>query len=345
MKGFKDGNLKLYIAQDPKDESQEILVEMDKIAIDSSLLDKKVGLNIQPRSEKELFDEVASIQARLNPQKQQKIIIAIEEYAKNLFTLREKINTVDKEIKQLTYTLKTGAKYKQENQVIQSRINPYKEERKTLNKALQSLKCSFSVKNAKQQIVKTLRLPKVKITKTKADSIVFSKRKTQSIERLSLGNFKSALKNKEPFVIKENVNTLCVELYAHPKQNQVVGLKYFNSIANPHIKTKINPKYKNIFDHINPTLILYKNDIIKVLDTKENSEAYYIFNGGGLVAGSNNKLSIKNINHNSFRKINKKTEKIKESKESTITPNKTTIISKVKIDFFGNIREDKQNDK
>ena len=40
----------------------------------------------------------------------------------------------------------------------------------------------------------------------------------------------------------------------------------------------------------------------------------------------------------SFIKVEKKGE-IKESKEDNVTPNKNTIISKVNIDFFGNITE------
>ena len=344
MKGFKDGNLKLYITKDPKDKTKEILAEMEKVHIDNSLLDKRVGLNTQPRSAKEVLDEVKSIQNRLNPTKQQNIIIAIEIYAKELLRLRGDIDLVDVEIKLLSKTLKTGAKYKESNQLIQESINPHKDNKKKLTAQLQRLKCSFRVKNGKHQIVKTLRLHKVKIGKTHADSILFSKRKTKSIERLSVANFKKALKDKEPFVIKENETTLCVELYSHPKQNQVVGLKYFNSIANTHIKTKINEKYGNEFENKAPSLVLYKNDIIKVVNTKDGTITYYIFNGGGDISATNNKLIIKNINYNNFKKIDKKGN-IKESKESAITPNTKTIISKVKIDFFGNITEDKPNEK
>ena len=208
--------------------------------------------------------------------------------------------------------------------------------------------CSYRVKNGKRQIVRSVKLHKVKISKTSADSILFSQRDDKSIERLSFSNFKQAIEKKEPFVIKENESTLCVELYSHAKQNQVVGLRYFSSIANPHIKTKINKKYNNIFDKAIPSLTLYKNDIIKIIYTKDSTEEYYIFNGGGKVSNSgksaNNKLTIKNINLNTFKKINRKG-KIIEEKEGTVTLNSATIVSKVKIDFFGNITEDKQNEK
>jgi hypothetical protein len=376
MKGFKDGNLKLYVTKHPKDESKEILAEMEKVAVDTSLLIKSVGGFPKPRSDAEVKKEILSIQSRLNPQKQQKIIDAIEIYADELLALRSQINSLDKEIEKQKKRIKTGKQHKEFNDGIKIEMQPFQEKSKSLSTKLQSLNCSFTIKNSKKQIVKTIRLHKVKISKTSADSIMFSKRDEKSIERLSTSNFKQAIENKEPFVIKENESTLCVELYSHPKQNQVVGLKYFSSIVNPHIKTKINEKYGNIFDNADPSLTLYKNDIIKVLNTKDGSENYYLFNGGGDISGSNNKLSIKNINLNNFKKIDKKnvvqlkkiewavtTNKFnfiasmpnnkkfldrfdpKYQKEDAVTPNKTTIVSKVKIDFFGNITEDKQNEK
>ena len=343
MKGFKDGNLKLYVTKNPKDKTQEMLAEMDKVQINSSLLFKKDGLNTKPRNDKEVLDEMKSIQSRLHPIKQKKIIEAIEIYVNSLLKLRADIDAVDSEIKELSKTLKTGEKYKEENQLIREKLNPYKNKKDDLITKQQELRCSYKVKNGKNQIVRTLKLHKIKIEETKADSILFSKRKDQSIERLSILNFKKAVSSQEPFVIKANENTLCVELYEHPKQNQVVGLKYFSSVANQHIKTKINQKYKSIFDNSVPALTLYKNDIIKVVSTKDNSTSYFVFNGGGNIAGTNNKLSIKNINYNSFTKIDKNGV-IKESKESAVTPNMTTIVSRVKIDFFGNITEDKQNE-
>jgi len=348
MKGFKDGNLKLYVTKDPKDENKEILAEMEKVAIDTSLLIKNVGGFPKPRNDDEVRKEIASIQERLNPEKQQNIIGAIEIYADELLNLRNKIDAIDKEIEKKKKTIKTGKQHKEVNEIIKVEMQPFQDESKSLSRELESLTCSFSVKNGKRQIVKSVKLHKVKISKTSADSILFSRRDDKSIERLSLDNFKQAIKTKEPFVVKENESTLCVELYAHPKQNQVVGLKYFSSISNPHIKTKINEKYKNIFDDKKPSLTLYKNDIIRVLNTKDFTEKYYIFNGGGNVSstqtGASNKLTIKNINLNTFIKINKKGVK-NQFLEDTVTPSKTKVIVKVKIDFFGNITKDKQNEK
>jgi CRISPR subtype II RNA-guided endonuclease Cas9/Csn1 len=342
MKGFKDGNLKLYIAKDPKDENKEILAEMEKVAIDTSLLVKNVGGFPKPRSDEEVRKEIASIQSRLNPIKQQNIIDAIAIYIDKILKLRSQINSVDKDIETQKKKMKSK-EHKEFNDVIKLEMKPFQEESKFLSKQFQSLQCSFAIKNNKRQIVRTLKLHKVKISKTSADSILFSRRNTQSIERLSTANFQNALDNKEPFVIKENESTLCVELYAHPKQNQVVGLKYFSSIANPYIKTKFNEKYGNIFDDVEPTLTLYKNDIIKVVNIKGNTTNHFLFNGGGNIAGTNNKISIKNINLNNFTTIDKK-ENVKKSKESAITPNKNIIISKIKIDFFGSMIEDKQNE-
>jgi len=331
MKGFKDGNLKLYVAKDPKDESKKILAEMDKIYIDTSLLFKKDGLNMKPRSDKEVLDEVKSIQSRLNPIKQQKIIKALEVYAHALLELRKESDGVNSEINALRKTKKTGVKYKELNQNIEESIKSIQERLKLVTDRQELLKCSYVTKNGKRQIVKKLNLHKVKIAKTSADSILFSRKEERSLERLSLSNFQKALADKEPFVVKENKSTLCVELYSHPKQNQVVGLKYFSSIANPHIKTKINEKYGDIFDEVEPSLVLYKNDIIKVVNTKENTISYYIFNGGGNIAGGNNKLELKTINKISLKRLYK-------------TLNKDLTIFLAKIDFFGNKIECKLNE-
>ncbi|MDY3204180.1 MAG: type II CRISPR RNA-guided endonuclease Cas9 [Arcobacter sp.] len=304
MKGFKDGNLKLYITKDKND--NEILAELEKISIDTSILIKTVGGFPKPRTDKEVLEYIESLQERLDPIKQKNIIKAIETYAKELLELRTKINET---------------------------IKPFAEENKLLSNQLQKLKCTFTIKNGKKQIVKALKLQKIKIEETKADAILFKNK----IERLSISNFKEALENKKPFVIKMNESTLNVQLFNTKDRGQAVGLNYFSSIAND-VKTKINDKFADELKGKVADLTLYKNDIIKVENIKDLKTEYYIFNGGGLIAGSNNKISIKNINLNSFIKTDKKGE-IKECKEDNVTPNKNTIISKVNIDFFGNIVE------
>jgi len=133
-----------------------------------------------------------------------------------------------------------------------------------------------------------------------------------------------------------NESTLNVELFNTEKRGQAVGLNYFSSISND-INTKINDKFIEEIGNNQSNLILYKNDIIKVNDSKNLKEEYYIFNGGGKINVAN-KLTIKNINKNSFYKIDRKGNK-KEIKEDAVSPGKNTVISIVNIDFFGNIKE------
>ncbi len=331
MKGFKDGNLKLYVTKDKN--NNEILAEMEKIAIDKSILVKQVGLNATDRKDEEVLDYIKTIQDRLDVQKQRKIIDAIEIYAKELIELRSKINGVGNEIKELKKTFKTGKQHKEYNDTINENIKPFLEQNKLLSKELQDLKCSFAIKNGKRQIVKSLKLHKIKIIESGADAILYK----NNIERLSVSNFKQALEDKEPFVIKMNESTLNVQLFNTEKKGQAVGLNYFSSISND-INTKINDRYIDEIENNKSDMTLYKNDIIKINNIKDLKVEYYIFNGGGNITGSNNKLVIKNINLNNFIKVNKKGE-VKETKEDNVSPNKTTIISIVNIDFFGNITE------
>lgn len=331
MKGFKDGNLKLYITKDKND--NEILAELEKISIDTTILIKTVGGFPKPRSDKEVLEYIESLQERLDPTKQKNIIKAIETYAKELLELRTKISEIENKINDIKKTLKSGTQNKEYNVSINETIKPLVEENKLLSNQLQKLKCTFTIKNGKKQIVKALKLQKIKIEETKADAILFKNK----IERLSISNFKEALENKKPFVIKMNESTLNVQLFNTKDRGQAVGLNYFSSIAND-VKTKINDKFEEELKGKEADLTLYKNDIIKVDNLKDSKTEYYIFNGGGNITATNNKLTIKNINLNSFIKTDKKGE-IKESKEDNVTPNKTTIISKVNIDFFGNIFE------
>jgi CRISPR-associated endonuclease Csn1 len=331
MKGFKDGNLKLYITKDKND--NEILAELEKVNIDSSILIKTVGGFPKPRSDKEVLEYIESLQERLDPIKQKNIINAIEVYAKELLSLRVKINEIESKITDIKKTLKPGTQHKEYNASINETIKPFTEENKLLSNDLQKLKCTFTIKNGKKQIVKALKLQKIKIEETKADAILFR----DKIERLSISNFKEALENKKPFVIKMNESTLNVQLFNTKDRGQAVGLNYFSSIAND-VKTKINDKFADELKGKIADLTLYKNDIIKVDNLKDLKTEYYIFNGGGNISLTSNRLTIKNINLNSFIKVDKKGE-IKEMKEDNVTPNKNTIISKVKIDFFGNITE------
>jgi hypothetical protein len=310
---------------------------METVAVDSSLLDKKEGLKISRKSEKEVRKTILSIQERLDSQKQKKIIDALEVYIEELLTLRVSIEEKDKEIKKIKKSLKTGTQHKEYNDAINETLKPILATKEQLSQQLNHLKCSFATKNGKRQIVKSLKLYNAKVTQSKADAIVFPHREEQKIERLSVATFNKALQEKEPFVIKANESTLDVKLF-ETLEGQKVGLDYFSGKENPHIGTKVNPKYKDLIEYASSALTLYKNDIIKVNNTKIGVVEYFVFNGGGQIKATNNKVSIKNINSNVFKKIDKNGI-IKEIKEDNVTPNKTTIISKVKIDFFGNITE------
>lgn len=334
-KGFKDGNLKLYITKDQK--NNEILAEMEKVAIDESILIKTVGGFPKPRSDAEVKDEIQSIQNRLNPVKQKKIIKAIEIYANGLIKYRSKLSDIDNKIKELKKNFKTGKQHKEFNDVINKDIAPLQEEKNMLSKQMQDLKCSFLVKNNKQQIVKSLNLYKTKVEQSKADAIIYTRRNKNKIQRLSLLNFKQAIKDKEPFVAKMNESTLNVELFNTQKRGQAVGLNYFSSIKND-IKTKVNDRYLDEISEAKSDMILHKNDLIKVIYIKNGKQECYLFNGGGDITGSNNKLAIKNINLNTFTKTDKKGN-TKEVKEDRISPGVKTIVKKINIDFFGNIIE------
>ncbi len=333
-KGFKDGNLKLYVTK--VENSADMLAEMEKVSIDISLLIKIVGGFPKDRNDAEVLKEIESIKDRLDPQKQQKIIKAIEVYAKDLLALRAAANLVEKDIGTLKKTFKTGKQHKESNDIINENIKPLIQKKEGLAKELKDLKCSFSTKGNKRQIVKSLKLYNTKVTQTKADAIIFPHRKDHKIERLSLVNFKKALQDKEPFVIKANESTSNVKLF-HTIKGQKIGLNYFSGKVNKNIKTKINPKYEELIKYASDVLTLYKNDIIKVNNTTTGVVEYFVFNGGGNITATNNKLSIKNINSNVFTKKDK-SGGVKEIKEDNVTPNKSTIVSKVKIDFFGNIR-------
>jgi CRISPR-associated endonuclease Csn1 len=330
MKGFKDGNLKLYVTNNPKDTTKKILAEMQKVSIDSSLLTKIVKGFPKPRNDDEVKKEIKSIQDRLDPLKQKKIINAIEIYADELLDIRAKKLAKESEINKLDKTKKNAKQHKEFNDGVNESIKSFSQEKKVLELQLKDLKCSFAVKNAKRQIVKSLKLYNPKISETNADAILFSSRKSKKIERLSLVNFQKALEDKEPFVIKVNESTLNVELFNTEKRGQAVGLNYFSSIAND-VKVKINNKFMTELKDKKSDMVLYKNEIIKVNNIKENKQEYFIFNGGGDISLTSNRINIKNINL--------KKDETKKKSGDKVTPNKKTIISKVKIDFFGNITE------
>ncbi len=322
MKGFKDGNLKLYITKDPKT-NKEILAEMEKVAIDKSLLIKKVNGFDKDRSDNEVLKEVESIQKRLDPKKQQKIIPAIKAYADELLRLRNELKSIEKEIKPLDEKKKVSKAKQEENIELDNQIQELKSKKQTISKAMDSLKCSFPTKKEKSQIVSSLNLYKTKISNVDSGAIIFPKRKKNKIEKLTLESYKKAISSKEPFVIKMHESILNTELFNTEKRGQAIGFNYFSSIAND-IDTRINPKFQKELKDKKADLILYKNDLVKITDTKENKSDFYIFNGGGNISGGNNKLELKGINKTLEKRYFK-------------TLNQTTIVQRIYIDFFGNI--------
>lgn len=324
MKGFKDGNLKLYITKDKND--NEIFAELEKISIDSSILIKTVGGFPKPRNDKEVLEYIESLQERLDPIKQKNIIKAIEVYAKELLSLNAKISEVKSKINDIEKTLKSGTQHKEYNASINETIKPFAEENKLLSNDLQKLKCTCTIKNGKKQIVKSLNLYKLNdkniSESTKADAIIFPTRKNNKIERLSIDNFNNAKKIKEPFNIKINESTLNIDIYTDKKQGQLVGLNYFSSIANP----KILPKFKKQLDETNIyEMTIYKNDIVGIYNKDNILQEIYTANGGGEVKAKNViKLNPVNVNSQNLVKI---------------SVSKDKKIKKIDIDFFGNITE------
>jgi len=326
MKGFKDGNLKLYVTKDPKDETKEILAEMEKVSIDSSILIKIVGGFPKPRSDKEVVEYIISLQDRLNPQKQKNIIKAIEIYANELIELRNKTFIVENNIKDIKKTFKTGIQHKEYNATINENLKPFTEQNNTLSKQIQELKCSFAIKNGKRQIVKSLKLNKLnknnKPDNTKADAIIFPSRITNKIERLTLNNFKNAKEIGEPFIIKINESTLNINIFTDKKQGQLVGLNYFSSIANQNIL----PKFKKTLDETNTyEMTIYKNDILGLYNKDNILQYIYSANGGGEIKAKN-VIALNKINSNSNDLVK-------------ISVGKDKKIKKMTIDFFGNIKE------
>ena len=56
---------------------------------------------------------------------------------------------------------------------------------------------------------------------------------------------------------------------------------------------------KNFEDKIT----ISKNDILEVTDLKNCTKEYFVFNGGGLVSGSNHKIELKSINKKDIKNI------------------------------------------
>ena len=87
---------------------------------------------------------------------------------------------------------------------------------------------------------------------------------------------------------------------------------------------KINEKKKDLIKNFEDKITISKNDILEITDLKNNIKEYFVFNGGGLVAGSNHKIELRSINK-------------KDNKNPLVTLNQSTITKPIKINFFGEI--------
>lgn len=131
------------------------------------------------------------------------------------------------------------------------------------------------------------------------------------------------LKDKNiPFVAKLNDTTLNVDLF-NTEKGQVIGLNYFSSIKND-IPPKINEKKIALIKDYTDKITIQKGYILEIENLKEFTKEHFIFNGGGNITGSNNKLELKSLNK-------------KEEKRIFITLNKDTIVRKVFINYQGDI--------
>jgi len=325
-RGFRSGNRKVFLSTPTKEYPEPLLIEREVIKIDTSLLFISVGGFDKPLKDKDVLKRVSIIQLKLDPIKQKKLIPAIRVYALGLLRLRRRLVEVESEIAK---TLKESGK-----------SIPLSLKKDSLMKKIDTLLCSFPVRGGKQQIVRTVRVFPSKIKKTRADSIVFQSSSRRGIVRLTPESFSDAKHSGFPFLIKANANTLCVELHPSPSSYpfQVIGLKFFSAISNPAVGVKFHDKYSNIFNGTSPSMVLYKNDVIKVNDLRNNSTEYYVFNGGGKIGETANALTVRNINYSVFG-IPKPKGTVSFTQERRITLSKNVSVSKVKIDLLGSITE------
>jgi len=325
IRGFKDGNVKLIW-----DENSNEFAQVDKKEISKKLLLNKFGKDAKDEEVKENFDE---IKKQLNLPKQNNIQIALQEYEKRLLDTREKINSIKEKIKKEDNLLKVNRKETESSETLQikNKIEDLKKKQKELIKKLE-FPCYFLTKNGQKQIVRSLNVKSN--DKTKADIIIVTdKKKKDRVQRLNKDIYEKWKSSKTPFVAKLNDNTLNINLY-NTSDGQVIGLNYFSSIKN-----KISPKISerkmklisdsegNILEEIDK-ITISKGDILEVRkyskDLKNYTKEYLVCNGGGDVSDGNNKLELDSINKKKKKRIYR-------------TLNRFTVVTPVKIDFFGEI--------
>jgi CRISPR-associated endonuclease Csn1 len=312
--GFKDGNVKLYL-----DKEKEEFYQIDKKAIDKNLLFDNYGKDI---SDKEVNKKVEDLISHLDLPKQENIKNALLEYKNKLLITRENISNIKKEIIELKGALPNKKNYEDTEQTIAIKDKLFRlDELKKDNELLQNEPCFFITKKGLKQIVRNI---KVKTSSaSKADSLIITdKTQKDRLKRLSLDVYKELKEKDIPFVAKLNDTTLNVDLF-NTSKGQVIGLNYFSSIRN-NIPPKINEKKIALIKDYEDKITIQKGDILEIENLKESTKEYFIFNGGGNIAGSNNKLELKSLNR-------------KEVKRIFMTLNKDTIARKVFINYQGDI--------
>ncbi|MGM0520193.1 MAG: type II CRISPR RNA-guided endonuclease Cas9 [Campylobacterota bacterium] len=312
--GFKDGNIKLYWDKDKKEFHQ-----IDKKSVDKNLLFDQNGKDVK---DSEVEKRVSDLVEALDLPKQNNIKEAILNYKEKLLSTRKQIKNFEKQIKELKSNLPNKKNYIDTPQTfeIKKQIEVLEKEKKT-QEDIQNEPCYFLTKKAKKQIIRNIKVKTKSVTKV--DSIIITdKSEKNRVQRLSTETYENLKLNKTPFVAKLNDSTLNVDL-VNTQKGQVVGLNYFSSIKND-IPTKINEKKLHLIETFHDKVTIQKGDSLEIENLKDNTKKYFVFNGGGNIAGGNNKIEVKPINK-------------KDDKRLFITLNKTNSAKKVNIDFYGKI--------
>ena len=313
-RGFKDGNKKLIVAKNAKGVEQ--LQEIQKISLlPYDLLQEKKNLTTRDRNDKEVRDYIKSVQEKLDPCKQKRLIEALEKYGEFLIEKREEEKALQKAYEKLKNKQKND-KEKQDEELNTS-IQKAKEEWENVSKSIANSTCYFTTKKGKKQIVRNVRT--LSGSETKASTILMQGKDKTVMHKLDIESFENAKKDGKPFVCKENDYTLSVDIYSSEKQ-QFLGLKYFRSLANE-VTPNFNQKYEEFEKQFD--FSIKKGEVVAILDNNENIQYLATANGGASIAATNHKLNLDAIN-------------ITESLKPTINAN--NIIKRAKIDFYGNFQ-------
>ena len=312
--GFKDGNIKLYF-----DKGKDIFCQIDKKPIDKNLLFDQNGKDVSDSEVEKRVEELINL---LELPKQNNIKEAILNYKEKLLITRKSIKDLEQQIKDIKGNLPNKKDYVEtpETEKIKEQIEEL-EKKKNIQKNIKNEPCYFTTNKGQKQIVKNIKVKSKDASKV--DSVIITdKTKTNRVQRLTKDIYDDLKSNQTPFVAKLNDTTLNVDLY-NTSKGQVIGLNYFSSIKN-YIPAKINESKINLINNPQDKITIQKGDLLEIENLKDNSKKYFIFNGGGNIAGGNNKIEVKSINK-------------KDEKRLFITLNKDTVAKKVFIDYQGNI--------